>query len=85
MKTSYPNEGDHIDQRQNEIRELWDTLEAKAAERRAQLEQSRDISRFHHETKELVSVFKCTSVAVNYYISNLSPVGTESGYQSIPS
>ncbi|XP_033632547.1 spectrin alpha chain, non-erythrocytic 1-like [Asterias rubens] len=84
VKTSYPNEGDHIDQRQNEIRELWDTLEAKAAERRAQLEQSRDISRFHHETKELVSVFKCTSVAVNYYISNLSTVGTE-GYQSIPS
>ncbi|XP_022090941.1 spectrin beta chain, non-erythrocytic 5-like isoform X2 [Acanthaster planci] len=53
VKSSYPNEGDHIDQRQAKIRDLWDTLEAKAAERKAQLEQSRDISRFHNETKEL--------------------------------
>ena len=55
VKTSYPNEGEHISSRQGEIKKLWATLEDKATERKAQLAQSRDITTFHNDTKELVS------------------------------
>ncbi|XP_071480964.1 spectrin beta chain-like [Diadema antillarum] len=55
VKTSYPDEGDHISGRQDEIQKLWDSLEDKASERRDQLAQSRDITTFHNDSKELLA------------------------------
>ncbi|XP_063958759.1 spectrin beta chain, non-erythrocytic 5-like isoform X1 [Lytechinus pictus] len=55
VKTSYPDEGDHISNRQDEISKLWDNLEDKATERKTQLAQSRDITTFHNESKELIT------------------------------
>eukprot|EP00057_Strongylocentrotus_purpuratus_P010375 XP_011664849.1 PREDICTED: spectrin alpha chain, non-erythrocytic 1 [Strongylocentrotus purpuratus] len=55
VKTSYPDEGDHISNRQDDIHKLWDNLEDKATERKTQLAQSRDITTFHNESKELIA------------------------------
>ncbi len=55
MKTSYPNEGEHINHRQVEIQNLWDKLEDKAEARKTQLAQSRDTNKFHSDATDLVS------------------------------
>ena len=55
VKTSYPNEGEHINQKQDDIQELWDRLEDKAEARKSQLAQSRDTNKFHSDAKDLVS------------------------------
>ncbi|XP_033104188.1 spectrin beta chain-like [Anneissia japonica] len=51
VKSSYPDESEHIDSKQREIDKLWQSLNDKAEERKNQFKQARDLKRFHQGCK----------------------------------
>ncbi|XP_071961269.1 spectrin beta chain, non-erythrocytic 1-like [Antedon mediterranea] len=51
VKSSYPDESEHIDDKQIEIKKLWQSLNNKADDRKNQFKQTRDLKRFHQDCK----------------------------------
>ena len=55
MRAGYPDETDHVDQREKEINDLWDDLQRKAAERKRKLADAEQQQRFKEEARDLES------------------------------
>lgn len=55
MKNSYPNELSNVNTRQNEIRDLWHKVQAKAKERRSRLEDAVGQQIFMNSSKNLIN------------------------------
>ncbi|XP_076681486.1 spectrin beta chain, non-erythrocytic 5 kst isoform X2 [Andrena cerasifolii] len=55
VKSSYPNELDNVNVRQNEIKELWNQVQTKAKERRSRLEDAVGQQIFINSSKNLIN------------------------------
>ncbi|XP_048512555.1 spectrin beta chain, non-erythrocytic 1 isoform X2 [Athalia rosae] len=55
VKNSYPNELNNVNSRQNEIRDLWHKVQAKAKERRSRLEDAVGQQIFMNSSKNLIN------------------------------
>ncbi|KAJ8678764.1 hypothetical protein QAD02_014551 [Eretmocerus hayati] len=55
VKSTYPNERNNVDARQNEIRDLWNKVQTKAMERRSRLEDAVGQQIFMNSSKNLIS------------------------------
>ncbi|XP_012280338.1 spectrin beta chain, non-erythrocytic 5 isoform X2 [Orussus abietinus] len=55
VKNSYPNELNNVNARQNEIRDLWNEVQAKAKERRSRLEDAVGQQIFMNSSKNLIN------------------------------
>lgn len=55
VKASYPNETANVVTRQKQLQEMWDKVKAKAAERRARLDDSMGLQIFKNSTKSLLT------------------------------
>jgi spectrin beta len=54
VKSTYPNELGNVNQRQNEIRDLWHQVQSKAIERRSRLEDAVGQQIFMNSSKNLI-------------------------------
>lgn len=55
VKSSYPNEHNNVNTRQNEIKELWNKVQTKAEERRSRLEDAVGQQIFMNSSKSLIN------------------------------
>ena len=53
MREGYPDERDHVNQREKEISDLWDGLQRKAAERKKKLADAEQQQRFKEQAGDL--------------------------------
>ncbi|XP_044574402.1 spectrin beta chain, non-erythrocytic 1 isoform X3 [Cotesia glomerata] len=55
VKSSYPNEHKNVDDRQNQIKQLWNKVQSKAKERRSRLEDAVGQQIFINSSKSLIN------------------------------
>lgn len=55
VKSSYPTEVGHINECEDKIQASWDALKQQTEDKKADLEEARNIASFENESKQLVS------------------------------